>query len=263
MAFTQTKVTLKGGTIPCFVSGEGRPLLFVHSSGGVRLTPGLEKLSKTHRIYMPLLPGFDGTPPDDRLRSMQDVGNLAADFIDSQIKEPCDVIGHSFGARAAAWLGILHPDKVQLLVLAAASIRPLGEQRPTGTHEDALRRLFVHPENLPPESKSPELLAQNRAISLRLRGTPEQDAELLTRLADIRALTLILYGTKDGEIPPSSAQFLKQRIPHAMLIYVHDAAHGIDTDQPDRFARVVSSFLTRGEGFIVNRGSQIDANLAP
>ena len=145
---------------------------------------------------------------------------------------------------------------MQLLILAAASIRPNGEERPSGSPEDARRRLFAHPENLPPETKPAEWLMQNRAASQRLRGTPAQDAELLDRLKEIRALTLILYGTKDGEIPPSSAEFLKSQILKSMLIYIYDAAHAVDSDQPDHFVRLVDGFFSLGETFIVARGKE-------
>lgn len=256
MRLTLTDAKLKSRTLPCLVGGNGQPIVFIHSSGGIRLSPAVEKLAETYRIYMPIIPGFDGTAPDDRLKTMRDVADLMAEFIDTQIGAPCDVVGQSFGGRAAAWLAITHPDKVQLLTLAAASIRPHGEARPAGTAADMQRRLFAHPEKLVPESKPAEWFAENRALSQRLRGTPEQDRELLDRLSEIRSLTLVLYGTKDGEIPASSAQFLKQRIPKSMLIYVYDAAHAIDSDQPEHFVRLVDGFFSLGETFIVKRGSE-------
>jgi pimeloyl-ACP methyl ester carboxylesterase len=261
MKLKRTDVKLNSQLLPCFVGGEGPPILFLHSSGGVRLTPAVERLAGKYRIHMPIIPGFDGTEPNDRLQTMHDVADLAAEFIETQIKGPCDVIGHSFGGRCAAWLAITHPELVQLLILAAASIRPNGEERPGGSPEDARRRLFAHPENLPPETKPAGWLAKNRAASQRLRGSPEQDAELLHRLKEIRTLTLILYGTKDGEIPPSSAQFLKSQIPKSMLIYVYDAAHAIDSDQPENFVRLVDGFFSLGETFIVARGKEQTSTL--
>jgi len=261
MHLNRIEIKVKSETLTCYVGGEGPPMLFLHSSGGARLTPALERLAEKYRIYMPIIPGFDGTRSSERLRTMLDVADLAAEFVDTAIKSPCDVIGQSFGGRSAAWLAIRHPGVVQLLILAAASIRPNGEERPSGSPEDARLRLFAHPENLPPETRPAEWLAQNRAVSLRLRGSPAEDAELLGRLKEIRALTLILYGTKDGEIPPSSAQFLKSQILKSMLIYVYDAAHAIDSDQPDHFVRLVDGFFSLGETFIVARGKEHTATL--
>ncbi|ETX08849.1 MAG: hypothetical protein ETSY2_02980 [Candidatus Entotheonella gemina] len=49
-------------------------------------------------------------------------------------------------------------------------------------------------------------------------------------------------------------QELKRRIPHSHLIYVYNAAHNLETDQPERFARLVTDFMQRAEAFLVNPG---------
>jgi len=116
-----------------------------------------------------------------------------------------------------------------------------------------LRRLmFAHPENLPAEQKPAEMQAQNRATVHHYHGETATDRDLAARLEDIKALTLILHGTKDGVIPIASPRLLKERIRRSHLVYVYDAAHGIDVDQPPRFTRLVGDFLARGEAFIVN-----------
>ncbi len=78
---------------------------------------------------------------------------------------------------------------------------------------------------------------------------------LPARLAEIDALTLILHGTKDGAVPAGSMQFIKQCIPRAFLIYVYDAAHAIEIDQPEKISELVVDFLTQGEAFLVNTGA--------
>jgi pimeloyl-ACP methyl ester carboxylesterase len=253
MSFTKTELSLKSGTIACHVGGSGRPVLFLHSAGGVRLSPALERIAQSHRLALPVAPGFDGTPKNDRLKSMADLADLAAEVIEHEFKEPCDVIGHSFGGWTAAWLAVRHPDKVQQLVLAApAGFRPEGVGGLGGDPAALRKKMFAHPENLPPEQKSAEVQAQNRAMVHHYHGETTMDRDLLARLKDISALTLILYGTKDGVIPVDSVRMLKERIPQGHLVYIYDAAHALDVDQPDRFARLVTDFLARGEAFIVN-----------
>ena len=56
-------------------------------------------------------------------------------------------------------------------------------------------------------------------------------------------------------IPKESVQLLKSRLPHSYLVYVWDAAHAIEVDQPERMLSVLTSFLERSEGFMVNWGS--------
>ncbi len=257
MPFTLTDVTLASGRkIPCHVGGSGDPVLYLHSGGGARITPAIERLAETRRIHMPVMPGFDGTAPDPALRSMADFADLAAQVIDATIKGPCDVIGHSFGGLAASWLAVRHPDKLQLLVLVApAGFRPGGEA-PITTDPAKLRAaMFAHPENIRPDGKTPEIQAANQAAAARRRSEIATDRDMVARLGEIKALTLILHGTKDGIVPLASARLVKERIPRAHLVYVYDAAHALDVDQPERWAELVGDFLTRGEAFIVNRGS--------
>ena len=68
--------------------------------------------------------------------------------------------------------------------------------------------------------------------------------------------TLVLQGTKDGMMPPESGQLLAREIPHAKLVYVYDAGHNIEVDQPERFVALVRDFFSRGEAFIVNPGDE-------
>ena len=77
------------------------------------------------------------------------------------------------------------------------------------------------------------------------------------RLGEIECQTLILQGTKDGMMPPESGQLLMREIPHAKLLYVYDAGHNIEVDQPQRFVSLIRDFLSRGEAFIVNPGDAL------
>jgi pimeloyl-ACP methyl ester carboxylesterase len=85
--------------------------------------------------------------------------------------------------------------------------------------------------------------------------SPDTDEELLARIPSIDKLTLILHGTADRMIPKESVQLLKSRLPHAYLVYIWDAAHAIEVDQPERMLAVLMSFLQRSEGFMVNWGT--------
>jgi pimeloyl-ACP methyl ester carboxylesterase len=254
MAFTTSQASLKGGPLQYHVGGTGDPVLYLHTAGGVRLSPALDALARSHQLYLPVMPGFDGTARNAGLRSMPDLADLAASFIDGVIKRPCDVIGHSFGGWVATWLAVRHPDKVQQLVLAApAGFRPEGQGGLIADPAKLRRMMFAHPENLPPEQKTSEILAQNRATASHYNGEAATDRDLAARLGEINALTLILHGTKDGVIPIASPHLLKERIPRSHLVYLYDAAHALDVDQPQRYVQLIDDFLARGEAFIVHR----------
>lgn len=211
-------------------------------------------------MYAPVTPGFDGTPAHDGVSTMPDLAKLMGDFADAVIGERCDVIGHSFGGWLACWFAVLLPDKLdQLVIEAPAGFRPESVGGLPDDPEELRRRLYTHPENLPPEAKTPEMQARNREMLHHYHGPAAMDQDLAQRLGDIEHLTLILYGTKDGAIPIESPRLLKEKIPRAFLIYVYDAAHNVEVDQPDRFSDLVGDFFARGEAFPVNNSAQAAA----
>ncbi|HEY5209649.1 MAG TPA: alpha/beta hydrolase [Stellaceae bacterium] len=251
--FERTSVNLPAGTVSYFVGGSGRPVLYLHSAGGVRMTQPLQDLAARFRIFMPIVPGFDGTDWLPGITTMTDLAGLMAAFATAAIGEPCDVIGHSFGGYLALWLTVLHPKSVGQLVLES----PAGFQPPDAPAfptdpTELLRRAFAHPERLQPQAEDPSLALANLGTARAYMAGIGMDHALMARLGEIGCLTLIVQGTKDGILAPDGARAIKSRIRRSHLIFVYDAAHVIETDQPARFTALVGDFLGRAEGFLVN-----------
>lgn len=250
------KVSLSTGEISYYAAGEGRPLVYLHSAGGVRWTRVLDDLAKSFKLYVPIVPGFDGTPAHASIKSMKGLAGLAGEFVERTAGGPCDVIGCSFGGYLATWLAAERAQFVDHLVLECpAGFRPKGKGERPADPEALKKLLFLHPEKLPPESKPAEQEAGNRKMLQHYGYAADTDEELLARLPSIDKLTLILHGTADRMIPKESVQLLKSRLPHAYLVYIWDAAHAIEVDQPERMLAVLTSFLQRSEGFMVNWGT--------
>jgi len=248
------KVSLSSGELTYFIAGEGRPVVYLHPAGGVRWTRVLEGLSKSFALHVPVMPGFDGTSAHGAVESMQGLAKLTGEFIDRAIGGTSDVMGCSFGGCVALWLAVERPDRVDHLVLECPAVFRPKSALPAGA--EALNRLlFLHPEKLPPESKPAEQEAANRRMLPQYRAPDDPDSELLSKIASIDKLTLILHGTADRMIPKESVQLLKSRMPRSYLVYVWDAAHAIEVDQPERMLSLVESFLQRSEGFMVNWGT--------
>jgi pimeloyl-ACP methyl ester carboxylesterase len=250
------KVLLSSGELSYFAAGDGRPIVYLHPAGGVRWTKVLDELTKSFKLHVPIVPGFDGTPAHASVKSMKGLAALAGEFIEKTIGGPCDVIGCSFGGYVAAWLAAERPALVDHLVLECpAGFRPKGKGERPADPEALKKLLFLHPEKLPPEAKPAEQEAANRRMLPLYGYSADTDEELLARIPSIDKLTLILHGTGDRMIPKESVQLLKSRLPHAYLVYIWDAAHGIEVDQPERMLAVLTSFLERSEGFMVNWGT--------
>jgi pimeloyl-ACP methyl ester carboxylesterase len=169
-----------------------------------------------------------------------------------------DLMGTSFGSKAALWLALQHADRVRALVLEApAAIRQPGAQSPAGTPEEMARRLSAHPERLASiPLPDPAVRAKQQALVQRLRG-PDRDAELESRLPSLTVPTLVLFGTEDQVISPAMGRVYKELIPGAHLVFVYDAGHVISTDRPEAFTEVVADFLERHEAFVISRAQTV------
>ena len=256
MTFEKNTVSLPSGEVTYMVGGDGPPVLYFHSAGGARITKGLELLAANSRIYIMVIPGFDDTPLLDSVKDMKDIANLGSEFIDVVIGETCDVMGQSFGGWVVPWLALEHPDKVdQLVMQCPAGFRPVGSPAPSSDPEERLRQMYAYPDKRSVETKSVETLERNRSMLQHYHGADVCDEDLIARLGEIQHLTMVMLGTKDGRITRESVQLIKKRVHRAFLIYVYDAAHNIEVDQPERFAALAGDFLKRGEVFLVNQKS--------
>jgi len=257
MAFAMKDVTLRGIPVRYHVSGEGPPVLYCHSGGGFIASQALDRLAGSFRIYAPVVPGFDGTPMADALGSMADVAALWADFVTSVTgAEKVDVVGYSFGGLLATWLAATQAAKVYSLVLQGpAGFRPEGSAAamPTDPAERA-RMFYKYPERMPPGDAPGERYARSRAAATRYMKHPDTDFDLLPKLDALEAPTLVLLGTEERVVPPAAGHLLKSRLKRCQLVYVYDAGHGMEVDQPERTATLIRDFFVRGDGFIVNWG---------
>jgi len=253
-SFKEQHVELDSGRLVYLRGGEGRPILHLHSAGGPRVSPAIERLGKRHSIYMPTAPGYNGTPAHATVASMVDLADLMATFVRSEIGGACDLMGESFGGWVALWLAVRHPELVeQLVVEAPAGLRTEGTGGLPADPAERLRKLYAVSERAPKETRSAEVLAENQRVRDRYTGGITLDATLQEALPRIKARTLILFGTLDEVVPVETARRLKAAIAQSHLSFIYGAAHAPEFDQPQRVARLVGAFLEHGEGFLVRR----------
>jgi pimeloyl-ACP methyl ester carboxylesterase len=226
-----------------------RPLVYLHPAGGVRTTRVLEKL----KPHQPVFPGFDGTPTDPNVTSRKQLAQWVAAKIEA-FGQPCDVMGCSFGGAVALWLAIQRPELVDHLILECPAGLQTIDPKLRADPAEFRKALFVYPEKFTGAPKSKEIDAENRRMLVHYGAEDGRDAELLERVGEIRNQTLILHGTADRIIGRESMQLLKSRLPKSFLVYVWDAAHNIEVDQPERMLELVEAFLERSDAFVVPRG---------
>jgi 3-oxoadipate enol-lactonase len=173
--------------------------------------------------------------------------------------EKAHIMGASMGGMIAQELAINYPNRVVKLVLACTFARP-GEM---GGHTPERAKLSAHP----PEKRATAMigLAFNKPVNrfvfgflARLRsispGSPAatgiegQSAavashDTLERLGSITSDTLVIVGTGDRLIDPSSSEVIANRIPRAKLVEIEGGSHTFMIENKDEFNREVLKFL--------------------
>ena len=155
-------------------------------------------------------------------------------FMTSAIGDRLDLIGHSFGGLLAMWVALDNPDQIVSLVLGCpAGIVAGTPPRPGESPEAMLRRLCAHPERRSTDTRSAATIQANRAMFGRYYAGGFMADKLIAGLATITCPTPILGGACDGIVPPETGRLLQARLPNSRLTYLDDAAHTIETDQPE------------------------------
>src|SRR5215472_1363111 len=201
--FKEGHVEADGFRIRYMEAGHGVPLVHLHGAGGLRLTPGHDLLSRQFRMIAFEMPGFGQSPENTRTQNMPELAATMAKAVERLGIDSFNLMGTSFGARAALWLALQQRERVLALVLEApAAIRPEDAQSPSGSPDEiAPQRLYAHPERLPPAPPpDPAIWAKTGPLVMRLRG-PNRDGDLERQLAGLSTPTLVLFGTVDGVVP--------------------------------------------------------------
>jgi len=255
--FVLNSLELSTGPVEYLSAGEGHNIIYLHPAAGMRVSPTLEQLAQRFRVWAPIMPGFDDTPRHRDVSTIQHLADLVSEFIGEGPGRACDIVGSSLGGWLGAWLAVKYPALIEHLVLAAPAGFRSADAPPLNFEPEVMRKqLYAHPERVPPDGKAPETRKRNGETVTYYGLGNSHDLELQKRVKDITCQTLILHGTKDVRVPEEGVRLLKAQIPHSQLLYVYDAAHSLEVDQPERVADLVVDFLLRGEAFIVNQNQQ-------
>jgi pimeloyl-ACP methyl ester carboxylesterase len=214
----EQSIRLSSGELTYLHAGSGRPLLYLHPAGGVRRSKVLEGLAQSFALYVPVFPGFEGTPFHPGIGTRRALAKLVAEFHANVVKTRCDVMGWSFGGCVALWLALERPQLVERLVLEC----------PAGLI-----------------SIDPRIKRVNRALLEHYGAGDGKDEALLARVGEIGHPTLILQGSDDGTIPPASAELLDGILENAILVSIPQAGHDLEVDQPERVLAAARKFLAQ------------------
>jgi len=253
--------------------GAGRPLLLLHGllGGSFCWRRNMEALSQHHTVFALDLPGHG---ENDALRHVDCSMSAQADRILALMErlglQEVDVVGCSWGG-AIAMLLAAQSAKVRSLVLAAPvnpwSTLGLGRirflNRRTGEallrivwpfsrplYHTALARMYGDPERLFAETVAgyiSQIMRPGRVNNIlnTLRSWEKDVDALRAAIPQIKARSLLIWGTRDSAVDVRSAEALKRALPDCQLKFIEGAGHLPFEETPDEFNRLVLDFVDR------------------
>jgi len=223
----------------------------------------LQLADRGWRILAPQLRGFDGTPGNPPVETVDDYAGDIIDLLDGLHIEDAVIGGLSMGGYVTLALFRLAPRYFRGMVLADTR-----SQADTTEGIDARRRMLslvrergagaVADEMLPKllgettRRVNPQLVDETRALIL--ASSPDAIAggirALMSRpdstplLRSIHCPTLIVVGEEDAITPPAQSEAMHRAIVGSELTVIPRAGHLANMERPDAFNEALARFLT-------------------
>jgi pimeloyl-ACP methyl ester carboxylesterase len=269
-----------GGVDVAYVDsgGSGPPIVFIHglSSYLSFWEYQIPYFAKTHRVLALDLPGYGASGRPDAPYTPPWYADVVSDWMSAVGVERAAVVGHSMGGQVAVHLALSHPERVERLALSA----PAGferfsagaarfmrtfwtESRAMEATEEQVRSNFTTSVFNRSDAGVERLIEERVRLgqSSRFGGTSVAvsrsvagmlDHLVVDRARDVKAPTLIVYGTDDRMIPNpvfnggrtrTIAEQAAKAIPGARLVLVPGGGHTVHHDEPAAFNAALEEFL--------------------
>jgi pimeloyl-ACP methyl ester carboxylesterase len=244
---------------------DGKPIILITGAGATMdmWNPLLiEKLiSANYKVIIFENRGVGQSTTGTKEFSINQFANDTLGLLDALKINKADVLGWSLGGFIAQQMAIIHPDKVDNLILYATSCGGPSD-RPTPpeiiqiitnssmTPQERLLKdipfLFpptnwykAHPDYLnylpiPKETITQQILLKQLKAATTWKGT-------CNALSNITQPTLVIVGADDDAAPDSLT--LAEKIPGSWFIRIGTAGHGLMYQHPDAFNKLVLTFL--------------------
>jgi pimeloyl-ACP methyl ester carboxylesterase len=250
--------------------GNGDPILFISGSGNVMdVWPPhmLQELASNHTIIVFDHRGVGNTTLGSKTITIQQLANDTAGLLDALEIQRADVLGFSMGSFVAQQLALMHPEKVNRLILYGASCGG-KEGIPQSPSVAKILSDFVHNrtrdiekfmsvtfpadwiksqpdylESIPTSTEtilSSTLLKQFDVVEKWLATNWNGVCSETTKISNP---VLIITGTEDVAVPSSNSLILAKEINGAWLVQIKGGGHGLMYQYPEKFTSVLDTFL--------------------
>jgi pimeloyl-ACP methyl ester carboxylesterase len=248
------------------IFGRGEPLFLVP---GFSMTMDmwdpivLYMLSSNHTIIIFDNRGIGSTSAGIKTPSIQQFANDTAGLIDVLgIKKPVDILGLSMGGFIAQELTLLHPEKINRLIIHASSCGGKESLPPQVSSEvmtsmvsgNASIDTFAstlfpnewireHTDYIQKNIASPMNKVSKESLQLQFEANSKWTGTC-NRLSTITRPTLVITGTEDITSPPVNSLRIAEKIPGAWLVQIKGGGHGVMFQYPQRFTSILEAFFS-------------------
>ena len=194
--------------------------------------------------------------------SVDDLAEDLAGLLDALGIERAHVVGLSLGGMTGQALAVLHPNKVDRLVLVATAAylppQTLWEERAdivrqkgmAAVADNVIKRWFT-----PHEQASVGAGATLRILVEDIDPNGYANCcmaigrmDLRSRIGAIRAPTLVISGAQDPATPIAMGEEIANLLPGAEFVVIPDAAHLIAVERPEALTAQIERFLGGASG---------------
>jgi 3-oxoadipate enol-lactonase len=190
--------------------------------------------------------------------ALADLGADALALLDRLEAERVHWCGLSLGGMVGMWLALNAPERIDRLVLCCTSAK-LG---PPSMWAERAATVRAHGVEAIADAgigrwltegfiaREPRITAEVRAM---LAATPAEGyagccaaiehMDLLDRLGEIRAPTLVVAAAQDPATPPEHGERIANAVPGARFALLEDAAHLAAVEQPDAVTDLIAGHL--------------------
>ena len=251
------QVKINGKNINYEIMGDGNPIVLLHGwlTDLETMRPLADNLSKSFKCYLIDIIGFGKSDLPDKPMHSDDFGNFLSEVLKSLNSENPILIGHSNGGRMiinAVGRGLFSCRKIILIDSAGIvpkrsasyyvkiTISKVGKHIintiPNKDLKEKLRNKLLSKMGSEDYKNSPEVLKET------MKNIINEDQKKY--LKEIKAPTLLIWGSLDKATPIEDARIMKKLIPDCGLVEYPNSTHFSYLENINQVNIVLNNFLS-------------------
>ena len=255
--YEEKKVKVNDLEVNYKIAGEGPAVFILHGWGSSSDSwTEVQKIlaDRGCQVVVLDLPGFGKTSAPSSIWGVEEYADFVHEFASQLSVEKFTLVGHSFGGQIAIQFAVMHPEKIDKLILVAAA----GVRRTPGFAKKLVMAfaklvsllLYLIPfRELRTNVRNFFYMAIRRRDYVRAQGIMRDvfqkviTQDLTAKFSKIQAPTLIIWGDKDEMTPVQDAYLMDELIPDSKLEIVEGGKHALNFQMPDKLSEEIGGFL--------------------